>query len=531
MLPILFILPLFVLPFFDRTLQELPFVYFLAAQVLLLPALIIHLKNSDFRPNRIICWLFGGLIIQIFISVIFSYSVAVPYSTVGMMLIVSALAWYLLGSAATPEIKKALAVMVVSVAAVLAAVSYLIIFKVLPAPASSVNLLTWTFGHHRLAGYLLFPLPVLVWAVSQDWRWKKPAILGLVLILPIFLISGGRAAYLGLLASLIYLQKRSILKGYSLTAAILVGLLFFLSVPIFYRLRPELSVFQFVSNYRQAAGVLIKPLSADSRFDYWSQAARAIVNDPLGYGLETFRFQTLFFRRAGENISGYVHNQYLQMFAETGIIGGGLFLALVITALKQGHRAAAESGDRMTTALLAGLIGSAVAAIFDFDWQFPSIFLLFWLIAGIVGRDVKTELIENKQSTAWAPLIMLFFIPAIYGGIVWAGLAGLPMTTKFWGNGGKEFFGNTAGIFSSLHPKLEEEIFETGKGKMAPADFSAFIKRQFPLYQYDNQMLAGVLEWQKYFGSKQDVITTAAVILDNDPLDQQAQQTLQEAAE
>ncbi len=216
------------------------------------------------------------------------------------------------------------------------------------------------------------------------------------------------------------------------------------------------------------------------------------------------------------------------MFAETGIIGGGLFLALVILALKQGHRAAGETGDQLTTVLLAGLIGSAAAAIFDFDWQFPSVFLLFWLIAGVTHARQEVNFPEENQANYLLAAI-LFSVPAIYGLLVLSAASLQPAITKYWDRGGDKVFSLSASGLSKSHPQLEEGVFETAKRKMAPAEFGAFIKRQFPQYQYNNLMLARVLSWQKYFGSKQDVITTAAVILDNDPLDKQAQQALQEA--
>lgn len=522
------LLPLFILPFFDQTLQELPFVYFLAAEFLLLPVVFVHLKNVAFRPNKIVSWLFWGLIIQILISVIFSYSISVPHSTAGLMVFISAYVWYLLGSSTTPEMKKVLPLMIISASIILSLISYLISLKILPAPAGSVNLLTWTFGHHRLAGYLLFSLPLTIWAISQDWKWKKPAIIALAVILPAFIASGGRAAYLGALTALIYLQKGrlfAVRQGAFLIISIAVVLLFFLTIPLFYRLWPEAAVFWPLADNQTLSGILIKPLSADSRFSYWAQAVRAVINDPLGYGLETFRFQSLFFRLPGETTSGYVHNQYLQVFSETGIIGGILFLTLVIMALKQSHRTATETGGQLATALTAGLIASATAAFLDFDWQFPSIFLLFWLIAGVASSEQ-----ENNQDRSKLPAAALFIISTIYGLTVLVGLKIQPTLINYWDRGGEKVFSGSAVVLSKLHPRLEEEVLETAKKKMPTAEFETFIKWQFPLYQYDNWMLARVLQWQKKFGSKQDTLTTAAVMLDNDPLNKQTQQILQETA-
>lgn len=444
---------------------------------------------------------------------------SVPDSTAGLMVFIAAYGWYLLGSSATEEIKKILPVLIISASVGLSAISYLIAVKILPAPAGSLNLLTWTFGHHRLAGYLLFGLPLMIWAINQGGRWRRPAILSLAATAPIFLISAGRAAYLGAMAGIWYLLKTDAIgkrPGYSFMTAGAAVLLFFVAMPLVGRIRPI--------EYLPARGILIKPLSADSRLSYWSQAVRAVAGDPFGYGVETFRFQSLFFRKPGEATSGYVHNQYLSMFTETGIIGGILFLWLVITALRQPHRRAAETGDKLTAALTAGLIASAAAAVLDFDWQFPSIFLLFWLIAGVAGAGGENQ-DRLKPATA-----VLFAIPAIYGIAVLSGLKLQPTLMKNWKQGGEKTFSATAGVMSRLHPKLTEEVFETAKREMPIAEFGAFVKRQFPLYQYDNLTLARILEWQKSFGLKQEVLVTAAVMLDNNPLDKQAQQSLQEAS-
>jgi hypothetical protein len=86
------------------------------------------------------------------------------------------------------------------------------------------------------------------------------------------------------------------------------------------------------------------------------------------------------------NVDQYVHDEYLQVLTDLGIVGGVLAAGLLVAAGRLLWRARASSPDR---ALWAGAVAAAAAFLlhsgFDFIWQLPAIPLA---VAAIVGLAV-----------------------------------------------------------------------------------------------------------------------------------------------
>ncbi len=86
------------------------------------------------------------------------------------------------------------------------------------------------------------------------------------------------------------------------------------------------------------------------------------------------------------NVDQYVHDEYLQVLTDLGIVGAALVAVLLVVAGILLWRARASSPDR---ALWAGAVAAAVAFLlhsgFDFIWQVPAIPLT---VAAIVGLAV-----------------------------------------------------------------------------------------------------------------------------------------------
>ena len=68
------------------------------------------------------------------------------------------------------------------------------------------------------------------------------------------------------------------------------------------------------------------------------------------------------FRLEGEQISAYVHNQYLQAWVEMGIVGALIYILLIVLVLRQAHRAAKADVSGWSAGIFAGISASAVAA-------------------------------------------------------------------------------------------------------------------------------------------------------------------------
>ncbi len=112
----------------------------------------------------------------------------------------------------------------------------------------------------------------------------------------------------------------------------------------------------------------------NGRLDLWNVAWHMWQNNPLvGVGLEGFLHDAADYARnvtvGPITVAGFitehqyvVHNVYLEMLAETGLVGLGLFVVAILACLRRAWRAVA-SFDRMGDAPMAALTRSVVVAI------------------------------------------------------------------------------------------------------------------------------------------------------------------------
>ena len=68
------------------------------------------------------------------------------------------------------------------------------------------------------------------------------------------------------------------------------------------------------------------------------------------------------FRLEGEQISAYVHNQYLQAWVEMGIVGALIYILLIVLVLRQAHRTVKADVSGWSAGIFVGISASAVAA-------------------------------------------------------------------------------------------------------------------------------------------------------------------------
>lgn len=138
--------------------------------------------------------------------------------------------------------------------------------------------------------------------------------------------------------------------------------------------------------------------SFTSRQGFWETSLRIARAFPVrGSGIGTFASIYPRFQRSGA-YSQHAHNSYLEMFAETGLIGGLLFLAIVVLVLYAVVRALRTSQSKdhkyVITALLLGGLGFLLHNLVDFDWYIPATALYFWAFCGLavaLGETGKSQ--------------------------------------------------------------------------------------------------------------------------------------------
>ncbi len=132
-------------------------------------------------------------------------------------------------------------------------------------------------------------------------------------------------------------------------------------------------------------------LSADQRWQHWPDGLKtAVAHLPFGSGLGTYGYATLPNHRATYGAwFQRAHNQYLETFAETGLLG---VLVLGVTVLwfailarrltRQTHDIEKRQWGLIATAIL---VCGAVQSSFDFVLLIPAILLLYASLIGVIG--------------------------------------------------------------------------------------------------------------------------------------------------
>ncbi len=128
-------------------------------------------------------------------------------------------------------------------------------------------------------------------------------------------------------------------------------------------------------------------LSGAGRDEFWRVALDAFSEKPvLGHGAGTYVFSWDELRHITMPVHD-AHSLYLEAFAELGVVGGVLVLALVGFLLWIGFLAWRDAGGRrreLYAVLLAAMLAFAVGAAIDWLWEIAAVGAIFFLAAGVL---------------------------------------------------------------------------------------------------------------------------------------------------
>ena len=153
-----------------------------------------------------------------------------------------------------------------------------------------------------------------------------------------------------------------------------------------------------VQNISQTQGEIENELPASERYsrrDIWGATSQLIKDHPLlGVGLGAFQFAyTRYDRSSGAQRVEQSHNDYLQIVADAGLIGGMIALVFLILLFKRGF-SAAQARDRRRRSIilgaLAGCFAIAIHSFVEFNLQITSNAQLFLALAALATPDRKT---------------------------------------------------------------------------------------------------------------------------------------------
>jgi putative inorganic carbon (hco3(-)) transporter len=267
-----------------------------------------------------------------------------------------------------------------------------------------------------LASSIFVKLPFALWLLNFEKGWLRR--IGWIAITTGILATffmATRAFYLGLLVLSLtflvyliinYLRKREngIIKlGASYIGAVVIAYIFFAFVQ--QNLYPKTDERTTQGIAAQVASISEVDTSTGLRINAWKWSIELIKEYPLlGVGSGNWKISIL--KHENQVNTGFIylykaHNDFLENAAETGILGGILFLSIFLFAgwnFIRHYRRNQEDSDHLTKFFFlasAGLAFYAVDAFFNFPADRPEILILFTLFVAI---GISSRIIQKSQN-------------------------------------------------------------------------------------------------------------------------------------
>lgn len=243
-----------------------------------------------------------------------------------------------------------------------------------------------------LGEYILLVLPI---CAALIWQ-KRGAVSKLVYI----------AAAGILFVTLILTFSRGCWIGFMVTAGLFVTFvcgkiwgLALIALPFVPMVLPESIINRFLS-----VGDM-KDSSTSYRVYIW-MGSLAMIRDfwasGIGPGTQAFKAVYPFYSYSGI-VAPHSHNMFLQILVESGIVGIGIFLAILFMFGKKmidGYQATEKKGSKLgaiIVAICAGVIGFAVQGMFDNCFYNYRVFLIFWFTLALGISAVYIAKNEKKE--------------------------------------------------------------------------------------------------------------------------------------
>ena len=236
-------------------------------------------------------------------------------------------------------------------------------------------------------GLFLVPVvPLLVWLLVEFWRAKKKMLFGVNLVvlaicLAALFFSFSQGAWVALLAAfLVFL----FFIGYRKVAILLVlcGVIFAFAVP----------------SVREA--VLFADRAGQNRLTLWTDSVEYLTASPknfvLGTGVRQF-FRTIEKHKYDPKVMErliYPHNVFLNFWTETGLLGVGSFVGMMMVLVGWILR----HKDKPLRAIFAAIwVGFLVHGLVDVPYFKNDLAFLFWIMFFVSWYFLKSEYFAVKK--------------------------------------------------------------------------------------------------------------------------------------
>lgn len=250
--------------------------------------------------------------------------------------------------------------------------------------------------------FVKLPFALYLWTFKKG-LWHLPGLLGVFAGMMALMPLSTRAFYIGLaLLAFFYLlflfirflvdHRRWKTVIVSLTIIGLIPLLIYGGWRGLTHYFPEAGMFNLRDQVSQRLTTIKQDLSVGTRISSWNRSLSLIREEPaLGVGPGNWTIRVMKYESkaiADYNYYYYNHNDFLQITAETGIVGGTLFILLFLSlawaflyALFKGSSSEMRFDQLFIPAF--GLLCYSVDAFFNFPYDRPEIQSIWAIIVGI----------------------------------------------------------------------------------------------------------------------------------------------------
>ncbi len=291
-------------------------------------------------------------------------------------------------------------------------------------------------GHPNFfAGYLVLVIPLLMTAFLAYPSWIKRTLLAATLVMATLclLFTYSRGAFLGILPALIVL---GLLLLFHLTAYLLknkhrlIALALLMLIPLTVTVALDKQLVE-----RASSAVELETdvtVSNQVRLVIWRGTLAMFQAKPIfGWGLGTFQIYFPQFRASDYSRKGVSHNtqhahsEYLEVAAELGIIGLGVFLSVIVLYFARVHRALRTLEEAKPKLLLIGSSSGILANLLhnlvsvNLRWTVPAV--TFWFVFGLTmvladWPSLKHPPVSQRYQTLDKEQRSSLFIEEFYSG-------------------------------------------------------------------------------------------------------------------
>ncbi len=242
---------------------------------------------------------------------------------------------------------------------------------------------------NALAGIILLLFPVSLTLAFNSTKKLKPLIRLSVIALAIFLgvaaffWSGSKLGWLiGLCVVGIYFLRLQCPPKFKLAALAIVLIV-------------GLSVFAVRFHNYFSAGAT----SVGARFDYWRAATETTCKHPLfGTGPGTFQRPYARIKSPDAEMARLAHNDYLEQFSDSGIVGGIFYSTWIISVLTTIGRRVWQSGNPVAFAILAGLLAWFAQGFGEFSLYIPALAWTAFMLLGCLLALFRNQIDKTEKT-------------------------------------------------------------------------------------------------------------------------------------